>query len=247
MSNRPRPYTPGPQASGPHGSGPHGPGSEKPRQPEVIYVRRRVAALLALLLVIALLIFLMVKFAGKKDDSETVSSTTTATSSSASSLSESSSESSEAIESSEAETSTSGTTEAEAPKKQSCELHDLRITATTDHPNYPAKVEPKFYMTVQNPTDADCEINLDRDILRFEVYDLATNQRVWADVDCNASEGTGTRVFPAGEERHFEAKWSRTTSAPEMCQNRQPVPPGSYFLHAVIGDNPSDAYTFNLG
>lgn len=222
---------------------------QAPRQPEVIYVRRRVAALFLLLVVIAVLIFAMVKFAGKKDDSTDVAATTTTTTSVEVTETTSTSESTEESASESTTESTSESTEAsaEAPKKQSCELHDLRITATSDQPNYAANVEPKFYMTVKNPTDADCEIDLDRDILRFEVYDLATNQRVWADVDCNASEGTGTRVFPAGEERHFEAKWSRTTSAPEMCQQRQPVPAGSYFLHAVIGDNPSDAHTFNLG
>lgn len=222
---------------------------QAPRQPEVIYVRRRVAALFLLLVVIAVLIFAMVKFAGKKDDSTDVAATTTTTTSVEATETTSTSESTEQSASESTTESTSESTEAsaEAPKKQSCELHDLRITATSDQPNYAANVEPKFYMTVKNPTDADCEIDLDRDILRFEVYDLATNQRVWADVDCNASEGTGTRVFPAGEERHFEAKWSRTTSAPEMCQQRQPVPAGSYFLHAVIGDNPSDAHTFNLG
>lgn len=222
---------------------------QAPRQPEVIYVRRRVAALFLLLVVIAVLIFAMVKFAGNKDDSTDVAATTTTTTSVEATETTSTSESTEESASESTTESTSESTEAsaEAPKKQSCELHDLRITATSDQPNYAANVEPKFYMTVKNPTDADCEIDLDRDILRFEVYDLATNQRVWADVDCNASEGTGTRVFPAGEERHFEAKWSRTTSAPEMCQQRQPVPAGSYFLHAVIGDNPSDAHTFNLG
>lgn len=222
---------------------------QAPRQPEVIYVRRRVAALFLLLVVIAVLIFAMVKFAGKKDDSTDVAATTTTTTSVEATETTSTRESTEESASESTTESTSESTEAstEAPKKQSCELHDLRITATSDQPNYAANVEPKFYMTVKNPTDADCEIDLDRDILRFEVYDLATNQRVWADVDCNASEGTGTRVFPAGEERHFEAKWSRTTSAPEMCQQRQPVPAGSYFLHAVIGDNPSDAHTFNLG
>lgn len=222
---------------------------QAPRQPEVIYVRRRVAALFLLLVVIAVLIFAMVKFAGKKDDSTDVAATTTTTTSVEATETTSTSESTEESASESTTESSSESTEAsaEAPKKQSCELHDLRITATSDQPNYAANVEPKFYMTVKNPTDADCEIDLDRDILRFEVYDLATNQRVWADVDCNASEGTGTRVFPAGEERHFEAKWSRTTSAPEMCQQRQPVPAGSYFLHAVIGDNPSDAHTFNLG
>lgn len=222
---------------------------QAPRQPEVIYVRRRVAALFVLLAVIALLIFAMVKFAAKKDDSTDVAATTTTTTTSVEATTEVTAETTTESSSESATESSSESTEAsaEASKKKSCELRDLKITATSDQPNYAANVEPKFYMTVTNPTDADCEIDLDRDILRFEVYDLATNQRVWADVDCNASEGTGTRVFPAGEERHFEAKWSRTTSAPEMCQQRQPVPAGGYFLHAVIGNNPSDAYTFNLG
>ncbi len=154
--------------------------------------------------------------------------------------------SSEATEATEA-TGTTGTSTRAAEPKDSCELRDLQITATSDRPSYGSNAQPTFYMTVDNPTAGDCEVDLDEDALRFEVYDLASNRRMWADTDCYPSVETGTRTFPAGEERHFEAVWSRTTSQPGQCSNRQPVPAGGYFLHAVIGDNPSDAHTFNLG
>lgn len=101
-------------------------------------------------------------------------------------------------------------------------------------------------MTVNNPTAVDCEVDLSDNVLRFEVYDLATNQRIWADVDCNPSEGDGEETFEADSERHYQAVWSRTTSSPDTCASREPVGAGSYFLHGVIGQNASNSHTFNL-
>ncbi|AGF73421.1 hypothetical protein [Corynebacterium halotolerans] len=178
-----------------------------------------------------------VEAVGGADPAETTDTTDTE-----SSAAVESSESSEASASSET-TSPEATTE----PKDSCGLSDLRITATSDQPSYAPDVQPTFYMTVDNPTAADCEINLDDNVLRFEVYDMKTNQRMWADTDCYPSVEDGTRTFPAGEERHFEAVWSRLGSAPGQCNNRQPVPDGSYYLHGVIGQNPSNAHSFNLG
>lgn len=234
------------------------------RLPEVIYIRRRIAAVVVILVLVALVVWGLVSFAGRGSDEEepTPEVTTGAEATPASDQTEATrapeettepspaAETTETEESEETEASEASETTRAADTtepKDSCELRDLRITATSDRPSYSADARPTFYMTVENPTAADCEIDLDESTLRFEVYDLASNQRMWADTDCFPSVETGTRTFPAGEERHFEAVWSRMDSRPGQCTNREPVPAGGYYLHAVIGENPSNAHTFNLG
>lgn len=224
------------------------------RLPEVYYRRRRAAALLAIAFVAILLVILMVNL-GKSDDSSTVAATSSvaptrpsmpASETEKSSEAAAASETTETVEAESGESSAEPTPQAEPELKKSCEMADLIIEASSDHPNYSATALPTFYMTIKNPTAADCVINLDENIMRFEVYDLTTNQRMWSDVDCNPSVGSGEETFPAGQERYYEAKWSRTTSAPGDCTSRQPVPGGNYFLHTVIGNNASPAYTFNM-
>lgn len=220
--------------------------------PEIIYIRRRVAAAVIVLLVVALAVWLMVSLGGKKDPEPTPSGTTSAfdhTTSAAPSPSASSTATSTGTASASASASPTATASATptAQAKTTCALEDLIITAIADKPSYGPEDRPKFYLSVKNPTKADCKIDLRKDGLRFEVYDLKTNQIIWADTDCNPSEDTSERVFPAGQERHYEAVWSRTTSAPGKCEARQPVPAGSYFLHTLVGKNNSEAFTFNLG
>ncbi|QGU08288.1 hypothetical protein COCCU_11940 [Corynebacterium occultum] len=234
------------------------------RLPEEVYVRRRVAAVVGLLIVVALVVWGLVALAsgdGEEREQTPPAETTQAaqaeettesaesetspeTSESKSSEAESSgAESSEA----ESESETTGTTSAAGEGKQDCTLADLEIRVSSDRPSYGADASPTFYMQVRNPTEADCDIDLSENTMRFEVYDLASNRRIWSDVDCNAPIGTGEETFSAGEERNFQAVWSRTTSAPDRCSNRQLVPAGSFFLHGVIGQNASNSYTFNLG
>lgn len=222
------------------------------RLPEEIYVRRRVAAVVVLLVVIGLLVWGMVAFANRGDEPEAPvasETTTTETTATTASSEESTTETTAASTSEEASEEPSETTVAAegAEGKETCELADLRITATSDRPSYGPNVQPTFYMTVANPTDADCEINLDDEQLRFEVYNLENNNRVWADTDCYPSVLGGDETFEAGDERSFQAVWSRLESQPGQCSNRTPVEAGPYFLHAVIGSNPSDAHPFNLG
>lgn len=233
-----------------------------PRQNEVIYKRRRLAALVILLVVVVLIIAGVTALGGGSSDDESENTAATsplvttsaveantgdAAGSSVDSTADpdatATAERSEEPTASPSETSTADPAE---EAKDSCELSDLIITASSNKPNFTPGEQPQLYMTVGNPTTEDCEIDLDDSVLRFEVYDLASNARIWSDVDCNPAVETGTRVFPAGEERFFQAIWSRTGSAPEQCSNRQLVPAGSYFLHTVIGDNPSQAHTFNL-
>ncbi|MEJ5998901.1 hypothetical protein [Corynebacterium sp. H130] len=213
------------------------------RLPEIIYIRRRVAAAVIVLIVVALSIWLMVSLGGSKESPNAAPEPTNAFAQNSATPTPSQSPSASASASATPSSSATPTPEV----KKTCALEDLIISASADKPSYGPDERPKFYLTVKNPTAAECKIDLRKDGLRFEVYDLATNKPVWADTDCNPSEDTSERIFPAGEERHYEAIWSRTTSEPGKCDARQPVPAGSYFLHTLVGKNNSEAFTFNLG
>lgn len=222
-------------------------------------MRRRVLALVLLLVVVALIIWGMVAFAkavggsgkdeGTPENSETVATATEDAPVTEPTVPEPSdgpaSPSSSAPPSEE--TQQEETSTAAAPENpRECSLKDLRITAMTNQPSYPAGTEPVLYMEVENPTEVDCVIDLEASPLRFEVYAMGTNDRIWSDTDCNEPMLAGTETFEPGATRGFEARWSATNSAPDACENRAPVPAGSYFLHAVIGDNASDPVPFNI-
>ncbi len=215
------------------------------RLPEKYYKRRRAAAAIVLVILALLFVWLVSSLRGN-DDTEQVaqSSSVTATSSTQTSSSATEEESTESTAPSE-ESTEAASSEA-APEDATCRVEDLQVIAKTNRPDYPAGEQPVFYMTVRNPTQVDCEIDLDEHPLRFEVYDLGTNQRVWSDIDCNNPVAQGRQTFKAGQERSFEAAWSRTQSAPNECGDRPQAAPGGYYLHTVIGQNPSQPVTFNL-
>jgi hypothetical protein len=230
------------------------------RLPEIYYRRRRVAAVVAILLVVIVVVAVLARMSRNSISTPVATETAIATSTSAkptkTSTEEATSSSSEtasgsatdskAEEVTESASATAEPTEA-ITAKGSCDLNDLVIEASADHPNYHAGDLPSFFMTVRNPTDTDCEIDLGQQPLRFEVYTLDTNQRVWADIDCNDPIGTGVKVFKAGEERYYKTQWSRLYSDPQTCTGREEVAPGGYYLHTVIGDNASAPFAFNLG
>jgi len=213
-------------------------------------MRRRVAALVILLVVVALLVWGLSAFArsGKTDETENTPETVAEAPSTtlATEPTVQLSEESTTPTSSEAPTQPTEETAAAPVKKGSCELADLQIHASSNQPSYAVGVQPVFYMEVENPTDTDCVINLDDDLLRFEVYDMATNDRIWSDTDCYPPVAAGNVEFAPGEKRRWEARWSATASQPGQCDNRPEVKAGSYFLHGVIGDNASDASPFNI-
>ena len=140
-----------------------------------------------------------------------------------------------------------------AQAKETCDLSDLKIEASTDHFSYEEGQLPNLYMKVANPTKADCIIDLTDNVIRFEIYTMDTNQLLWSDVDCNDPAETGKQTFKANSERYFKVQWSRTSSAPIACIDREPAPAGDYYMHAAIGKLHteegvvhSDAFTFNL-
>ena len=213
-------------------------------------MRRRVAALVILLVVVALLVWGLSAFArsGKTDETENTPETVAEAPSTtlATEPTVQLSEESTTPSSSEAPTQPTEETAAAPVKKGSCELADLQIHASSNQPSYAVGVQPVFYMEVENPTDTDCVINLDDNLLRFEVYDMATNDRIWSDTDCYPPVAAGSVEFAPGEKRRWEARWSATASQPGQCDNRPEVMAGSYFLHGVIGENASDASPFNI-
>ncbi|HHT60476.1 MAG TPA: hypothetical protein GXZ83_12520 [Corynebacterium stationis] len=228
-------------------------------------MRRRIAAFVVILVVVVGLLIAFSAFGGNSDNEQAAPESTPASapvkpedegaSSESSQEMESESESPSTTENSksgekdEAEKSTepSASVDPALADKDTCELSDLIIRASSDATTYPNGVQPNFGMTVINPTGADCEINLDEESLRFEVYRISDNRRMWADTDCYDSVQRGEYNFPAGEERSFDAVWSRLASDRDgECSERPAVDPGAYFLHTVIGDNASEPYTFNL-
>ena len=228
--------------------------------PEEIYKRRRVAALIIVIVLAVVLIWAAVAaFGGESDDSVAASSESSAATTSAETTSESSTTSADSTSESESESESAseseakdGASESKEPEesvhaaKDTCSLEDLEVRTSMLNYSVPDGELPKFFMTVTNPTAADCKIDLDENSLRFEVYKMTDNQRVWSDTDCYASVQTGEQTFPAGKDLKFEAEWSRQASEPGKCTDRPTAEPGAYFAHTVIGDNSSPPQDFTL-
>lgn len=134
-----------------------------------------------------------------------------------------------------------------AADKTTCELGDLRLTAVPGKSTFDPEEQPTFYVEIKNPTKGDCVINVDEDQLLFEVFAMDDYHRVWGDLDCNEPSVNGDVTIEAGKSQNYKmGSWSRTTSAPDQCESRQPVGPGSYLLYAHLGDNVSQPATFNM-
>ena len=232
--------------------------TQKKPLPEEIYKRRRVAALIIVLVLVVVLIWAAVAAFGGSSEEPADTAAPAPTSAVEETSSSAAPESSAAV--SETETSAEGASESKAAEsepssvapasseaaKETCDLADLQVRTSMLNYSVPEGELPKFFMTVTNPTAADCKIDLDKNLLRFEVYKMADNERVWSDTDCYASVQTGSQTFPAGKDVKFEAEWSRQASKPGECTNRPAAEPGAYFAHTVIGDNSSPPQDFTL-
>ena len=232
--------------------------TQKKPLPEEIYKRRRVAALIIVLVLAVVLIWAAVAaFGGSSEEpadtaapaptsaDEETSSSAAPESSGTVSETKTSAEGASESKAAESEPSSAAPASSEAAKK-TCELADLDVRTSMLNYSVPEGELPKFFMTVTNPTAADCKIDLDKNLLRFEVYKMADNERVWSDTDCYASVQTGSQTFPAGKDVKFEAEWSRQASKPGECTDRPAAEPGAYFAHTVIGDNSPPPQDFTL-
>lgn len=225
--------------------------------PPVIYQRRRAAALILILVVVAALIIAWAVGRGGKDDASQQAAATSslaqpadAPSSAPSAAPTSSAAEAPASDGApSAESSAAAPSESAAPSeapKNSCTVDDLKVSVKAVEASYKDGALPVFVMDVENPTAVDCDIDLDQNKLRFEVYKMGTNARVWADTDCYPSVQTGRTTFKAGATQQFQATWSRKGSEPGQCSDRPVAEAGHYFAHGIIGDNYSEGYTFNL-
>ncbi|CAM2943135.1 Secreted protein [Corynebacterium falsenii] len=226
-------------------------------------MRRRIAAVVVIVLVILLIWWIVSALSGGDNNAATTANTASQSSTVSSSAKPSESKKADASASSSESESPSGSESATdtakpsdpnaagaegAEGKDTCTVADLQVTATPGEPTFPAGQLPKFFATIKNPTKADCVVDFNTNQLKFEVFTMNNYERVWADTDCNAPEVTGDVTIPAGRSVNYELEaWSRTTSAPGKCDNRQPVSPGNYLLYAHVGDNTSQPATFNLG
>lgn len=169
-----------------------------------------------------------------------------AASSEASESSASTEEPSESAEASESEEPSD--VPEEIADKTTCELDDLQLTVRPGAPTFRDGQQPNFFLEVTNPTSGECDIDLSEDELRFEVFTMdAGYTRVWGDTDCNEPTSSGNLELEAKQSRTYEMTgWSRTTSSPDSCSNREPVDNGAYMVYGHIGDNTSESQTFNL-
>lgn len=227
--------------------------------PREVYIRRRIAAVVILVVVIGVIWALISLVSGGGDPENTAateSATTTSEQQDMTSPPEppkgaepSGSDDEKASEEKDKDKDKDGDKDGDKSeeKKDSCSLADLKVTARPGAPTFNAEQQPNFFVKIENPTNADCDINFDDSPLKFEVFTMGNYQRVWGDIDCNEPEVVGETKIKAGESVNYEmAAWSRTTSAPGKCEARQPVDPGSYLLYAHVGNNTSQPASFNL-
>jgi hypothetical protein len=234
--------------------------------PPEIYRRRRIAAVVVLVVVVALLWWIVSSLMDGGDDSTEQTAQTssapvaTETSAEASEESTDASESAAPSESESADPSESEqasesekTGEPDAPdevaNKTTCDVEDLQLSVRPGSPTFPEGEQPNFFLEVTNPTSGDCDIDLSENELSFEVFTLGSSyDRVWSDTDCNRPTSSGSLELDAKQSRTYEMTgWSRTSSSPDSCDNREPVGPGAYMVYGHVGDNTSEQQTFNLG
>ena len=102
-------------------------------------------------------------------------------------------------------------------------------------------------MSVTNNSEADCTVDLEANPMSFEVFNLASYERIWGDTDCNEPTASEDIDLAAGESRNFALNgWSRTTSAPDQCADRADAGTGAFLLYGHLGDKVSEPATFNL-
>ncbi|MDO4929320.1 MAG: hypothetical protein Q3976_09755 [Corynebacterium sp.] len=220
--------------------------NKPPRLPEVYYKRRRAAALCVLLVLLLVLVFTLSRCGGSSEETPEVAATATTSTASSSATETTTSEESTTSSSEESSTESSSSTSAEAAPEAICDPATLQLVASSSASTYSGVQQPTFYVTVRNPTDVDCSLNLGDLPLSFQVYDLVTDTRIWADTDCNEPVAQELISLEAGQERYYQAIWSRTTSAAGACTAREAAPAGAYYLRVALGENVSAPHTFNL-
>lgn len=229
----------------------------RPLPPE-IYRRRRIAAGVGLLVLVLVLVLIVRAITGGGGDSTetaadsstssaTAGSSESATGSADASSGVSTSETSGSSEASEASEGADPSESRTAEPTGTCNVDDLRLEVRSGAPTYAGGQLPDFIMSVTNNSEADCTVDLEANPMSFEVFNLASYERIWGDTDCNEPTATEDIDLAAGESRNFALNgWSRTTSAPDQCADRADAGTGAFLLYGHLGDKVSEPATFNL-
>lgn len=230
----------------------------RPLPPE-IYRRRRIAAGVGLLAIVVVLVLIVraITGGGGSDSvadgstgpvttSGTVSRATGATGS-ARSAGASTQEATDTSGQGSAADHRDGETTGAVEPGTVCSPDVLRLEVRAGAPTYAAGQLPDFIMSVTNTSGADCTVDLAANPMSFEVFNLASYERIWGDTDCNEPTVTQDIDLTAGESRNFALNgWSRTTSAPDECTDRADAGTGAFLLYGHLGDKVSEPGTFNL-
>ncbi|HJG46362.1 hypothetical protein [Corynebacterium variabile] len=229
----------------------------RPLPPE-IYRRRRIAAGVGLLVLVLVLVLIVRAITGGGGDSTetaadsstssaTAGSSESATGSADASSGVSTSETSGSSEASEASEGADPSESRTAEPTGTCNVDDLRLEVRSGAPTYAGGQLPDFIMSVTNNSEADCTVDLEANPMSFEVFNLASYERIWGDTDCNEPTASEDIDLAAGESRNFALNgWSRTTSAPDQCADRADAGTGAFLLYGHLGDKVSEPATFNL-
>lgn len=209
--------------------------------PREVYIRRRIVAVAAIIVVVGLLWWFIASLGSDDAQPTSASSTSPVVTSTQPDVT---SPSEPPNQKREVQTAVSTTT---GGGKTTCGVEDLQVVAKPGEATFAADQLPNFFAEITNPTQVNCVVNLSEDRLMFEVFALNNYGRVWADLDCNEPNVNGEVTIEPGQKVAYELKaWSRTTSAPGQCDNRQSVGAGAYLLYAHVGDNVSAPATFNV-
>lgn len=125
----------------------------------------------------------------------------------------------------------------EAAPPPPCTSTQILLTAQTDAVRYNPGEIPQLWLTVENVSMSDCEIEVGT--LSQEYLITSGEDRIWSSKDCQRDGVPMKIVLKAGESRSTQAiPWDRTRSSESTCDGARPVMPGggaSYKLQVSLG------------
>ncbi|MET0480585.1 MAG: hypothetical protein ABWZ69_04455 [Mycetocola sp.] len=184
------------------------------REPNSVYVRRRLwvlAGFVAIIAIIALVIWKPGSTSGatqqdkpKTETSSTASATPTAT----------------------------------PGAGAACTEGDILVEALTDKPSYAAGELPQLSLRITNTSDAACGVNVGT---AAQVFTVKSGDEVyWTSTDCQVEPVDALVTLEAGQVVTSTAPiaWDRTRSTPSTCEGERPAAPAggaSYHLSTAVG------------
>lgn len=131
------------------------------------------------------------------------------------------------------------------PPPGPCPDESIGLTAQVGQPEYEVGQQPEFRLVVINVGPVPCIRDLDAALQEVLVF-AADGTRLWSSNDCFAGDSDLVRTIDPGEELDFGVAWSGLGSVPGCDSERERVPPGDYNLVAQLGPLASPPTPFRL-